>query len=81
MSEAVMRLQDYDTETRFSATVVSSERITSKESPEEVRSAAEFMLSNRMVSPQTGAEGIAVKRLLVAAATRHSASTHRVTSR
>ncbi|UCE58793.1 MAG: ADP-forming succinate--CoA ligase subunit beta [Phycisphaerales bacterium] len=38
------------------------------ESPEEVRSAAEFMLSNRMVSPQTGAEGIAVKRLLVAAA-------------
>jgi len=35
---------------------------------EEARSAAEFMLSNRMVSPQTGAEGLEVKRLLVAAA-------------
>jgi succinyl-CoA synthetase beta subunit len=35
---------------------------------DEVREAASFMLSNRMVSPQTGAEGIAVKKLLVAAA-------------
>ena len=33
----------------------------------EVREAAKFMLSNRMVSPQTGAEGLEVKRLLVAA--------------
>ncbi len=33
-----------------------------------VREAAEFMLSNRMVSNQTGAEGIAVKKLLIAAA-------------
>ncbi len=35
---------------------------------DEVRESATFMLSNRMVSPQTGAEGIAVKKLLVAAA-------------
>jgi len=35
---------------------------------EEVRAAAEFMLSNRMVSKQTGPEGIAVKKLLIAAA-------------
>lgn len=35
---------------------------------DEVREAAEFMLSNRMVSVQTGAEGIAVKKLLIAAA-------------
>jgi len=35
---------------------------------DQVRKAAEFMLSNRMVSVQTGAEGIAVKKLLVAAA-------------
>ena len=34
----------------------------------EVRAAAEFMLSNRMVSVQTGAEGIEVKKLLVASA-------------
>ncbi len=34
----------------------------------EARAAAEFMLSNRMVSPQTGPEGLEVKRLLVAAA-------------
>ncbi len=33
---------------------------------DEVREAAEFMLSKRMVSPQTGAEGIEVKKLLVA---------------
>jgi ferredoxin--NADP+ reductase len=37
MSEAVMRLDDYDTETRFRATVVSSERITPKTSDEEIR--------------------------------------------
>ncbi len=34
----------------------------------EVRDAATFMLANRMVSPQTGAEGIAVKKLLIASA-------------
>jgi len=34
---------------------------------DEVREAAKFMLSNRMVSPQTGPEGLEVKRLLVAA--------------
>jgi succinyl-CoA synthetase beta subunit len=33
-----------------------------------VREAASFMLANRMVSPQTGAEGIAVKKLLLAGA-------------
>jgi succinyl-CoA synthetase beta subunit len=33
-----------------------------------VREAAKFMLTNRMVSPQTGAEGITVKKLLIAAA-------------
>jgi len=38
------------------------------DTPEQVREAAAFMLSNRMVSVQTGAEGIAVKKLLVAAA-------------
>ena len=37
MSEAVTRLEDYDTDTRYGATVVSSERITSAESDEEVR--------------------------------------------
>jgi len=37
-------------------------------SADEVRDAAKFMLTNRMVSPQTGAEGIAVKKLLIAAA-------------
>jgi len=37
-------------------------------SAEEVRAAATFMLHHRMVSPQTGAEGIAVKKLLIAAA-------------
>jgi succinyl-CoA synthetase beta subunit len=35
---------------------------------DEAREAAKFMLSNRMVSPQTSAEGLQVKRLLVAAA-------------
>ncbi len=35
---------------------------------DEVREAASFMLTNRMVSPQTGAEGIAVKKLLLATA-------------
>ncbi len=34
----------------------------------EVRDAAKFMLSNRMISPQTGAEGIEVKKLLIASA-------------
>ncbi len=38
------------------------------DSADAVREAATFMLSNRMVSPQTGAEGIEVKKLLVAAA-------------
>jgi succinyl-CoA synthetase beta subunit len=37
-------------------------------SADEVRDAAEFMLTNRMVSPQTGPEGLDVKRLLVAEA-------------
>ena len=37
-------------------------------SAEEAREAAKFMLSNRMVSPQTGPEGLEVKRLLVASA-------------
>ena len=35
-------------------------------SAEEARAAAEFMLTNRMVSPQTGAGGLEVRRLLVA---------------
>lgn len=35
---------------------------------DEVKSAAEFMFSNRMVSKQTGPEGIAVKKLLIASA-------------
>ena len=35
---------------------------------EQVRQAAEFMLSNKMVSKQTGPEGIAVRKLLIAAA-------------
>jgi succinyl-CoA synthetase beta subunit len=35
---------------------------------DEVRDAAAFMLNNRMVSPQTGPGGVAVKRLLIAAA-------------
>lgn len=37
MKEAIMRLDDYDSDTRFAATVVSNERITSVESDEEVR--------------------------------------------
>ncbi|MGB2986183.1 MAG: ADP-forming succinate--CoA ligase subunit beta [Phycisphaerae bacterium] len=37
------------------------------DSADQVREAATFMLSNRMVSPQTGAEGVEVKKLLVAA--------------
>jgi len=37
-------------------------------SADEVRHAASFMLTNRMVSPQTGPGGIQVKKLLVAAA-------------
>jgi succinyl-CoA synthetase beta subunit len=37
-------------------------------SADEVRQAAKFMLTNRMVSPQTGPGGIQVKKLLVAAA-------------
>jgi succinyl-CoA synthetase beta subunit len=36
-------------------------------SPEEATDAARFMLSNRMVSPQTPPEGLEVKRLLIAA--------------
>ncbi len=35
---------------------------------DEVKTAAEFMLGNRMVSKQTGPEGIAVKKLLIASA-------------
>jgi len=35
---------------------------------EQVHDAAQFMLSNRMVSPQTGPDGIEVKKLLIAAA-------------
>ena len=38
------------------------------ESSQEAREAAKFMLSHRMVSPQTGPEGLEVKRLLVATA-------------
>ncbi len=38
------------------------------ESAAKAREAASFMLANRMVSAQTGPEGLAVKRLLVAAA-------------
>ncbi len=34
----------------------------------EAREAAKFMLSNKMVSPQTGEDGLEVKRLLIAAA-------------
>ena len=37
-------------------------------SPEEAREAAKFMLSHRMVSPQTPPEGLEVKRLLVTGA-------------
>ncbi|MCH7571533.1 MAG: acetate--CoA ligase family protein [Planctomycetes bacterium] len=33
--------------------------------PAEARDAAKFMLSNRMISPQTGPEGLEVKRLIV----------------
>jgi len=36
--------------------------------PDETRTAAEFMLANKMVSKQTGPEGIQVKKLLVAEA-------------
>ncbi len=35
-------------------------------SADEVKDAAQFMLTNRMISNQTGAEGIAVKKLLIA---------------
>ncbi len=35
--------------------------------PEEAQQAAKFMLSNRMVSPQTGEEGLEVNKLLIAA--------------
>ncbi|MCP4251279.1 MAG: ADP-forming succinate--CoA ligase subunit beta [bacterium] len=38
------------------------------DSPDQTREAAGFMLSNKMVSKQTGPEGIAVKKLLVAQA-------------
>lgn len=38
------------------------------DSADQVRDAAKFMLTNRMVSPQTGKEGIAVKKLLIAKA-------------
>ncbi len=37
MSEAIMRLEEYDTSSRYRATLVSSERITPEESEEEVR--------------------------------------------
>ena len=36
-------------------------------SPQEAEDAAKFMLSHRMVSPQTGADGLEVKKLLIAA--------------
>jgi succinyl-CoA synthetase beta subunit len=36
-------------------------------SPAEAEAAARFMLTNRMVSPQTGPEGLDVKRLLISA--------------
>ena len=36
-------------------------------SPEEAADAAKFMLSNKMVSPQTGPEGLDVSKLLIAA--------------
>jgi len=36
-------------------------------SPDEAEEAAKFMLSNRMVSVQTGPDGVAVKKLLIAA--------------
>ncbi|MFN7021691.1 MAG: ADP-forming succinate--CoA ligase subunit beta [Phycisphaerales bacterium] len=36
--------------------------------PEEAKAAAQFMLTNKMVSVQTGPEGLAVKKLLIAAA-------------
>ncbi|MBX3322322.1 MAG: ADP-forming succinate--CoA ligase subunit beta [Phycisphaeraceae bacterium] len=36
-------------------------------SPEEASDAARFMLTNRMVSPQTGTEGLEVTKLLIAA--------------
>ena len=42
--------------------------VTLVSSTGEARDAAKFMLSNRMVSPQTPPEGLDVKRLLVAAA-------------
>ncbi len=35
------------------------------EDADQVRQAAEFMLASRMVSPQTGPQGVAVKRLLI----------------
>ena len=37
MNQAVMRLEDYDTSERHVATVLSSERITPDDSPDEVR--------------------------------------------
>ena len=37
MSEVVKRLEDYDTQLRHQATVLSSERITPQESDDEVR--------------------------------------------
>ena len=36
-------------------------------SPQEAEDAARFMLTNRMVSPQTGAEGLEVNKILIAA--------------
>ncbi len=38
------------------------------DSPDQTRTAAEFMLTNRMVSRQTGPQGIEVKKLLIAPA-------------
>ncbi len=38
------------------------------DTPEQTRQAAQFMLSNKMVSKQTGPQGVPVSRLLVAAA-------------
>ena len=49
---------------------VAAERLASLlvKTQDEAQEAANFMLSNRMVSPQTGAEGLEVKKLLVAEA-------------
>ncbi len=58
MSEAVRRLEDYETQPRFEARVVSSERITPSESEDEVR---EIVLEvDRPDSPYEAAQNIGV---------------------